>query len=507
MDKKKEKLKTDKPVLTGSLKENIDKFKHILSDEVTINYKLINNPTGIKLDCCIIFSESISSEKIINDKIIKPIMEADIDDSITRKNIIGYIENKLIQCRGVKKSSDLDFLITSIMYGDTILLTEGLEEALIIATREYETRGIEEPPSERVVNGPREGFTESLKVNQSLLRRKISSPNLKFKSYELGTVTKTRINICYIEGISSPEILNELEKRLNSISIDGVLDSTYIQALIKDAPYSPFKTIGNTERPDIVAAKLLEGRIALLCDGSPTVLTIPFLFLEYFQANEDYYKNYIYSSFNRLLRFISFFLTTSVPGIYVSLVAFHQELIPMQLTLSIFASRLDVPFPTIVELSLMLFFFELLQEGGIRLPLAIGQSMGIVGALILGEAAVNAKIISAPIVIITALTGISAFLVHKMKSPIIVIRILLLVASTSFGLYGYVMAVLTLIIYMTSIRSFGVPYMLYTSLINIDELKDSFARFPLWKMDQRPKFSIDPIKDSVGYTSRKRKLK
>ncbi|MEL7597183.1 MAG: spore germination protein [Clostridiaceae bacterium] len=327
-------------------------------------------------------------------------------------------------------------------------------------------------------------------TNISLIRRKINSPELKFKYKDLGKITKTKICICYIEGLVSKEILEDLNSRLDKIKIDGILESGYIEEKIKDHPYSIFDTIGNTERPDVVAAKLLEGRIALICDGTPSVLTIPFVFIEYFQSSEDYNNNFIYGSFNRILRITGFILSTSVPAIYTALVTFHQELIPTQLILSIAAARKGTPFPTIIEAIFMIAIFEILREAGTRLPKNVGQAISIVGALVLGEAAVSAGFVSAPIVIVVAITSISKFSVPKMAIVIMVIKSIFLLLPGFLGLYGYIFGMIGLSLYLFSMKSFGVEYMLKFGSMSKEDLKDQAIRVPWEFMKNKSKFII-----------------
>jgi spore germination protein KA len=275
-------------------------------------------------------------------------------------------------------------------------------------------------------------------------------------------------------------------KRLNNIDIDGILDSGYIEEMIKDAPYSPFRTIINTERPDVVAAKLLEGRFAVMCDGSPVVLTLPSVFMEVFQSNEDYYDNFIYSSFVRSLRWLCFFLGTSFSAVYVAIVSFHQELIPTPLLIGVYSSRKGAPFPSIVEALGMMIVFEILREAGLRMPKHIGGALTIVGTLVLGDAAVNARIVSAPIVIITSLTGLASIMLPQVLG-IVVIRVIFLLLSSVLGLYGYVLGVMGLAIHMMSMRSFGIPYMINVPSFSAQDIKDTVIRAPWWGMHLRPK--------------------
>jgi len=274
--------------------------------------------------------------------------------------------------------------------------------------------------------------------------------------------------------------------RLNNIDIDGILDSGYIEEIIKDAPYSPFRTIINTERPDVVAGKLLEGRFAVLCDGSPVVLTLPTIFVEVFQSNEDYYDNFLFSSFVRLLRWLCFFIGTSVSAIYVALVTFHKQLIPTPLLISVYAARKGFPFPSIVETMVMMIIFEILKEAGLRMPKYIGGAITIVGTLVLGDAAVNARLVSAPVVIITAITGISSLMLPQVLG-IVEIRIIFLLLSSFLGLYGYIFGVMGLVLHMMSIRSFGIPYMSNIPAFSTQDVKDTIIRAPWWDMYLRPK--------------------
>lgn len=483
---------------SASLQENIALLQSILSDDEMIVYRYFREPKAEEIRYCLIFSHPISGEKTINDRIIRPIMENLMGKNIPQKDLSNYIVNQVVQVRGIEETSDVEKAVQAILYGDTILLIEGFSKVLVICTKDWITRAVTEPQAETVVRGPREGFTESIVTNISLLERKIVNPDLKFKYMELGNVTKTKICICYIKGIASEKILNEVEIRLKKIQIDGILDSGYIQEMIKDSPYSAFDTIGDTERPDVVAGKLLEGRVGIICDGSPSVLTMPFLFLEYFQTNEDYYTNYIFASINRFLRVLCYFLTVSIPAVYLAIISFHQEMLPTPLILSIAAARYNVPFPSIVELVLMLLVFEVMREAGVRLPSTVGMAISIVGALVLGEAAVSAKIISAPIVIITAFTGICSFLVFRLKGPVIVTRIYLLLASSTLGLFGYMIALIALFVYLISLRSFGVPYMMNISLIDIDDVRDTSIRAPLKFMNKRPKFAMKRNRTRAG---------
>lgn len=483
--------------LSNVLQQNISTFKQIFNNDDAIKFREIENKYNKSLKYCIIYADGMINKQMVDEYIIEELMDTDfkninIQGTISVQNVIDTIIKKVVTVSEVKKETDVDKMIGDMLYGDTIVLVDGVAEALVFDTKGWPVRAIAEAPTEKVVRGSREGFTESIMSNTTMIRRRVKNKDLKFIFMEIGTRTKTKIAICYVEGLASEEILKELKTRLQGISIDGILESKYIEEFICDSPLSAFRTMGESESPDVTSGKILEGRIAILCDGTPFVLTLPFIFLENFALYEDYYSNYVYASINRILRMFGFFLSVSVPALYTAVVSFHQELIPTSLLLSIYSSRLGIPFPTVVEAIVMLLGFEILREAGTRLPTPIGQSVSIVGALVLGEAAVNARIVSAPIVIISAVTGLTSFLTPKILGAVILIRFIILILSALLGLYGYIFGVMGLIIYLVSIKSFGVPYMLKFGDIKPEDIKDTAIRAPWWLMNFRPKlFSKD----------------
>jgi len=375
-----------------------------------------------------------------------------------------------------------------------------METALCLPTQGWDQRGIDEPETEIVTKGPREGFVETLYTNRSMLRRKIRNPNLVFESLDLGTQTNTEINIVYIDGIANEEILKELKKRLSKIDLDAILDDGYIEELIRDERYCAFNTVGYTERPDVVAGKILEGRVAVMCDGSPVALTVPYLFVENLQSNEDYYSGFVMASINRIVRLVAFFLTIATPGLYIAIATNHHELIPPKLLFSVVAARKGVPFPTIIEILGMILVFELLRESGLRLPKGLGQTISIVGALVLGQAAVEAKFVSAPVVIVIGITAITSFIFYRINAVLILSRVALSLLGAAFGLYGLTLGLILLFMHMYSLRSFGIPYMRYLGSTKQQEVKDALFRNPWWHMNYRPKaFSENnPIRENRG---------
>lgn len=471
--------------LGRSLKQNIDLLKKVFADDETVVFREFVIHAGPK--GCVVFIDGMIDKKVINDDVLQPLFGFTAPDMLLQSRLLEILQKQVITTHSIKCTADVSAIIDALIYGDTLILIDGLGDGLLVETKGWQSRSITEPESEKVVRGPREGFVESLSVNMSLIRRRIRSPKLKFQYKEVGQQTKTKLCICYIEGLAAPKILEELQHRLNKIDLDGIIESGYIEEMIMDSPLLPFRTVGSTERPDIVAAKLLEGRIAIICDGTPFVMTVPFVFMESFQANEDYYRNYIISSFIRIMRYLSFALSTSTPAIYVALTTYHQEILPTPLLFTISAARQGVPFPEALEAILLGFIFELLREGGVRLPAPIGQAVSIVGAIILGQAAVTARLASSIMIIVTALTGISGFLIPKLLGSVVLIRIFFLMLASFLGMYGYIFGVIALFIQLMSMRSFGVPYMLNWGSLDAQEIKDTMIRAPWWYMYLRPR--------------------
>lgn len=437
------------------------------------------------------------NREVINENIINSIMNYKLPD--TTLEITTFLQQQVLIVDDIKLSDNLDDIIGGLLYGDSVLFISGIAKAFIINTKGWETRGISEPQSETIIVGPREGFVESINTNMALIRRKINSPDLKFNSMEIGVRTKTKVSIAYVDGIANKDIINEVKRRLKTIEIEGLFSSHTIRELIQDNPLSAFKTIGDTERPDVVASKLLQGRIAIICDGSPSVLTLPYIFVESFQVNEDYYENYIFSSFNRLLRVAAFLITSLLPGAFVAISTFHKELFPTSLIISIFVSRENVPFSLAIEILAMLILFEILREAGLRLPKHIGSTVSIVGALILGDAAVSARFIGASTVIIVSLTGICGLILYEIRTSVLVLRFIFLVLGAFMGLYGIIFGVMGLTIYLVSMRSFDIPYMLNIVDINFRTIGDVVFRAPWSKLYRRSKYiASDPIRGKVA---------
>jgi spore germination protein KA len=433
--------------------------------------------------------------ELIGSQLIRPILESKEQQRLTSDVLL----EQMVQTGSGKKARDYREIVRAVTGGDALLFADGLEDGLLFSIKKFETRSISEPEGEKILSGPREGFTEALLGNLSMIRRKLRTNRLKTRYYMVGQETQTQLGIAYLNGIVDESILTELYRRLDTIEIDGVLDANYITELVRDNPWSPFRSIGYTERPDVVVGKLLEGRIALFVDGTPVVLTVPYLFIENFQSNEDYYLNFFYTSFSRSLRILGFFLTVLVPAVYIAIAAYHQEMLPAPLLIRIAVERHKVPLPDALECFLLLLVFDILRETGLRMPTNVGQALSIVGALVVGQAAVEAGLVAAPMIIVVAMAGITSLLIPKMNAPVIFLRFGILALSSSLGFLGVTLGIAVVLAHVLSLRSFGVSQLGSGTNLKAQELKDTLIRAPWWQMRLRP-FRLSPnrVRERTG---------
>ncbi|WP_209121598.1 spore germination protein [Alkalihalobacillus sp. BA299] len=478
----------NKTELTTVLDENLTQLKSILgkSDDVKYREFEVYYKQSFKVFIC--FLDGLVNEDYINLHLIKPLMEPNFinETYLPSEDILSVVKKRILSASSLQEVQTIDDVIERILSGETAIFIDGSATALTASTHGFEARNVEQPDTESNVRGSREGFNEVLKVNTSLIRRKINNPNLVMENMKIGKQTKTNIRIGYIEGIADAKIVDEVKQRLQRIETETILESGYIEQFIEDHPYSIFPTVGNSEKPDKVAAKILEGRVAIFCDGTPFVLTVPHLFIETLQVGEDYYSRPYMASFIRLLRVFALFVTIVTPALFVAVSTFHQEMVPTLLLITMAAAEEKVPFPVFIEAMLMIIAFELLREAGVRMPRPVGSAISIVGALVIGEAAVSAGLVSAPMVIVVALTAITGFIVSALTDAVSLARFFLLFLAAAFGFYGIMMGILILLGHMCSLRSFGAPYLAPMAPIIMREWKDALVRMPLWTLQSRP---------------------
>ncbi|NLX64642.1 MAG: spore germination protein [Clostridiaceae bacterium] len=487
--------------ISPDLEKNLEIIKGIFRDSSDVTIHDFNFGHDRKFKGALIFIDNLADKDEIHKNILQPLMYGEL---LLRNNVdidftkVDAIRKNLISMTDNSKVSTISDLLDNLLAGAAILLIKGSKEALAIKPGKRESRSIEEPGTEAVVRGPREGFIENVNVNISLIRRKIKDTDLCVEKFVIGEKSKTDVYIVYIKSLANPKLIEEIRRRLKRIKIDAVLESGYIEQFIEDSPYSIFPTISNSEKPDKVAAKMLEGRAAILVDGTPFALVVPMVFIESFQSVEDYYARPFFASVIRIIRFLSYIISTLGPAIYVALTVFHQELIPTQLLISISEGRERVPFPAILEAFLMLFAFDLLREAGVRLPKPVGQTVGIVGALVLGQASVEAGLISPIMVIVVSATAIASFAVPSQTDSGTVLRYIYLILAGISGGFGVIMGLLATLLHLASLRSFGTPYLWPIVPLNLSGLKDVFIRMPLWTLSKRPEAIIWKNRDSYN---------
>lgn len=476
--------------LSAKLTSNLTAVQRILGSSIDVVIRRFRIGSTREVNAAIIFIDGLVNKSLLNENILRPLMvdwkRSDGNDASTI-NPIEFAQSNMITIGDIRCTNIINDVVAYALDGNAVLLIDGSTEALILGTGDWEARKVEEPETEVVVRGPREGFTETLRINIALLRRAICNPNLTFETMKLGKQTRREVCIAYLKGVTNNRLVSEIKRRLQKIDTDAILESGYIEEFIEDAPFSPFATIANTERPDRVAAKILEGRAAILVDGTPIVLTVPMLFVESFQSPEDYYSRPYYSSFVRLMRYFAFTLSVLAPAAYVALTTFHQELIPTSLLITMVAAREGKPFPAVLEAFMMGLIFEVLREAGVRLPRPVGQAVSIVGALVIGEAAVSAGLIGAPMVIVIAVTAISSFVVPAQTDSAVMLRAILTILAGVLGAFGMIIGLLGVLIHLASLRSFGAPYLSPLAPLSIGDLKDVLIRAPLWAMFTRPR--------------------
>ncbi|MDB4897424.1 MAG: gerKA1 [Firmicutes bacterium] len=401
-----------------------------------------------------------------------------------------YLKERSITGADVTPVKNLSDVTTKLLTGDVVLMAKGLQVAFRMPATGFEHRTPEEPAAEPVVRGPKEGFVETGAVNIALVRRRLHDPRLRVESFTIGKRSNTPVTMVYLAGVAWPEMVDEVRRRLKRINIDGVIESGYIEELIEDAPGSPFPLVKSTERPDVVAGELLEGRVAIITDGTPHALVVPTTFTSGMQASEDYYQKWPMASFTRMLRYLFLVVALLGPASFIAVTTYHQEMLPTQLLLSIMSAREGVPFPAMVEALMMEIAFEALREAGVRLPKPVGQAVSIVGALVIGEAAVQAGLVSPILVIVVAVTGIASFVIpmFPLALALRLLRFPMIILAGSFGFYGITLGLIAISIHLASLRSFGVPYMAPTMPATPTDFKDLFIRVPWWALVNRPKF-------------------
>lgn len=468
------------------LKQNIDYIIEQLKNSSDVKVNKYNDGKAV-----LIYIESLVDQTKIQNKIISNNQSG---------NQPGQGEKTLENGR---KSNDLNEIIFSLLSGGAVYLSEEEQEATIFTVTSSYNRDVSEPDSEKVLRGSHEGFIESIMVNINLIRKRIQHRDLKVKYIRLGEKTNTNLAMVYMEGIADPECIKEVERRVKSITRDMIISPGIVEEMIEDNPFSPFPQIMHTERPDKAMANIMDGRIAILSEGSSTCLILPVTFFSFYQSPDDYNSRWLSGTFIRIIRLMSFLIAIGLPAFYISVVGFHFEVIPDALVIPVKSSINNIAYPPIVEALVMVIIIELIRESGIRLPSPVGQTIGIVGGLVIGDAVVRAGLVSNLMIIIVALTAISSFVVptNELSTALRFLTFPLIFAASTLGFVGMAFGMLFVLIHLIRLKSLGTPYFAPLAPLEVKDLKDTFVRFPVFLMNNRPK-EANPQKQSTGGRSR-----
>ena len=500
---------SDEPVvnnIVSSLDTNLTHLKIrynalINSDIILREFTLKVNQQSYK--ALIICIDGMINSELVNNFLLRPLMEG-ISNNNTKQfncngvkikktkkiNLLEYIYNNLIPQNSIKKINTLDDLIISVNAGNCALLVDTLDIAFVVEVKGYKVREISPPKNEIVVRGSQEAFVENLRTNTSILRRLINSEHLIIENSTVGKVSKTSVAICYLKNIANSELINEVKYRINNLDVDYIISSGQLEQLIQDNSNIAFPQLIATERADKAAVHLLEGRVVVIVNGSPYVLIMPGVFLDFLSSPEDMNLKHQYSNLLKIIRFFATIITLLLPGIYVAITNYHTELLPTELLFTIAASRNSVPFPTIIEILIMEISFELIREAGLRVPTPFGSTIGIIGALILGESAVSANLVSPVLIIVVALTGLCSFTIpdFSLSFSFRIFRFLYVLLGFLCGFLGIVIGLFVQLAVLVNLKSFGSPYLApYVPATNLNTSLSYFVK-PIWRRETRADF-------------------
>ena len=483
---------------------NIETIRKILGDSADLIVRRSSIGT-IENKFAMIYIRGLVDDSQLNNNILR-ILE--LNKKEIKTDLFNTIYEEMIALTEIKKSKEVNKIVKAILEGDTAFLLNECDQAILLGTSGGKFREISEPESEAVIRGSRSGFVENLKFNIALLRREIKDPNLRINIMEVGESSNQKVAICHVEGHAKPEIVDEVVRRLETIKIDFAPDSGFIEQWIEDSNLSPFPQILDTERPDRLAYNLLKGKIGIIIEGSPFALLMPITLGDSLKSIEDYNQRWLVSSLLRLLRLLSFYMTIFLPALYVALVSYHPELIPSQLLFTIAASREGVPFPSLIEAVVIVIFYEILLEAGTRLPRRIGQTIGIVGGIVIGEIAVQAGIVTPLMVIVISLTAISAFTLpnYSLSIGLRIIRFGTIFAATILGLYGIILVFIMIHIHFANLKSIGIPYSAPFAPNYLSDLQNVIIRAPITTLTKhQPQPFLEPEENTQKNNGRKGK--
>ena len=452
--------------------------------------------TADEITCALLYADGMVNKQLLGDLVARPLSSLTLGSenkneggryALNKEKAVEIIEKAALfpELKQVEKTEDIQ---KEILDGNTLLLVDGLSVGFIVGAKFLPVRSITEPPTDVNVRGPREGFIEDIKTNMALVRKRLKTPQLQFETMRIGKRSDTMIALCYLDGTSNLEVKEEIKDRLKGVEIDCIPDSSYLSALLSPRKHSIFHTLGKTEKPDIFAAKICEGRVGILVDGSPIALTAPFLLAEDLQSSEDYFVSPFIASIFRFLRTLALIVSILLPAFYVSAQLFKMQLLPLGLMLTIASGTQDLPLSPGLEMFVVLFLLEALKEASIRMPKYVGMSLSIVGALVLGETAVSAGFLSTPAIIIVAFSGICLYTVPNLVETGSILRWVFLLIAGSIGPFGVVLFIAFVLYYLLSSDAFGTPILAPFSPLIVHDLRDSVVKYDLQSLTTRPKF-------------------
>lgn len=453
-------------------------------------------PVGDGVEVYMAYIEQMSDSKVV-DKFVTENLMTELktgNSNYSNETIFEKIKNSCVARMDIKEMTSIEDVEAAILSANTVLFIDGWATGIVISATGFPNRGIQQSETEVVIQGSKEAFTEPMRLNTALIRRRIRDTRLKMKQSQIGDMTATNITVVYMEGLVRPQILSRVEQQLKNIKIDSILDSGYIQELIEKNWKSVFPQMETTERPDTASASLLEGRIVIIVDNTPFVIIVPATLNTFFQSAEDYSRRWQIVSFIRFIRYGAGIIATVLPGFYLAVTLYHPSMLPTSLVLKMASSRTNVPFPGVIEIFIMELAFELLREAGVRMPAPLGSTIGIVGGIIIGQSAVEAGIVSPIVVIIVAITAIASFAIPHVSlvASFRLTKFLILFLSAILGLYGFWLGVLIVLTHLVSLKSYEIPYLfpfVSSSTNDYSDLKDSIIRVPIFMMKKRPIFA------------------
>ncbi|SMB88027.1 spore germination protein KA [Desulfonispora thiosulfatigenes DSM 11270] len=471
--------------LSSNMDNNIDFLKEHFKDCSDIVFRTILLKD---VETHLIYADGMVNVNMLSRDVIANLLFN--EDILTTDLPLEEKIKKSLPIGQISLEKEMNPIMDKIVSGNIVILFTGITQSVVVTLPTWEKRGIGPSENEPSIKGSKESFTETLNVNTSLIRRRLLHPDCKFETLTVGEYSKTTVVLAYVSSIVNDKIVDEVRERIKNVSIDALVEAEYLDELIKDAPLSPFPTLQSTERPDKVVGAMLEGRVAIMQENSSFVLLAPSLVADFLMSVDDYSTNFWYSSFIRNLRYVGIFFAVFLPALFVAFTAFNQEMIPTPLLITLANQREGVPFPAFVEALIMLIAFQILQEAGTRLPRPIGSTVGIVGGLIIGDAAVKAGLVSPAMVIVTAMTAISSFSIPSIEfnTPILSIQVFLLVLSGILGFWGIFIGILLVFGHIVSLRSFGIPYTTPLSPLLVQDLDDVLYRAPRWALRDRSSF-------------------